>query len=543
MTIATQVMIIGAGPTGLTLAVDLRRRGIDCLVIERDPVPHRHSRGKGLQPRTLEVLEDLGVLPDILEHGVQRQVINVYKDRRRLPAMAVGAATQRPEIAHPNIVMIPQWRTCAVLAERLRELGGTITYGRTLRDFTGDHDGVTGTIQHADGAEEPFTADYLVGCDGGGSTVRKGLGIAFEGESRPSARYLLGDVIIEGLQPYTGNDHSAALASHAWIGSDGSFLGLAGLPEGGGFQIGAGVELGGSIGPSVETLQRLLRERTGRPELSISEATWLSDFTVNVRLAERYRDGRVFIAGDAAHVHPPTGGQGMNTGIQDAYNLGWKLALVLTGRADERLLDTYQAERRPIARDVLAKSTDILDVIATKNPVISLLLERILLPLLARPTINRALLGRVSQIDVGYRGGPLAGQDGRHRLRPGDRAPDALVIDLRDGQEVRLHRLLTGPEFVLLHWGRQPIPGLPAEIRELRVHDDPDPADGPLTVRDHRGTLARAYRPGPGEAILIRPDGYLIQRWPAGHRPSAPSLRHAGIPESDPGRGLSEVSR
>ncbi len=506
MTAHTQVMIIGAGPTGLALAVALRRHGVDCLVAERDSGPHRHSRGKGLQPRTLEVLRDLGVVEEVLRFGEHRQQVRLYKDRRQVADLSVGLAEPRADLPYPNIVMLPQWRTGEILARRLTGLGGRVDYGLRLTELTADDHRVTATLVDDQGTTRSVTADYLVGCDGGRSTVRRLLGIGFTGQSRAADRYLLGDVTIDGLRPLT-DDHR--LASFAWLGSDGSFLGLAGLPGGDGFQIGASVGTDGPAEPAVEPLQRLLTERSGRSELKITGATWLSDFTVNLAMADAYRAGRCFLAGDAGHVHPPTGGQGMNTGIQDAYNLGWKLAYVLAGHAGEPLLDSYPAERMPVARDLLRRSTDILDTMITDNPAKAFLVDRIILPLLSRPAINRAVLGRVSQIDLGYPDSPLsAGRAGRARIRPGNRAPDGLVVD-EAGDETRLHSLLDRTRHTLLHWrDAWPDAGLPAWIARRHLAD-PD------------GRTRRRYGAGPDEAIIVRPDGYLAWRGtPAELRPA-----------------------
>lgn len=525
MTITTDVLIIGAGPTGLTLAVDLRRRGVDCLVIERAVEPHEQSRGKGLQPRTLEVLDDLGVIDDILQYGEWRQQVSLYKDRKRLALLPVGLAEPRADLPYPNIVMLPQWRTCTILADRLRELDGDVQHGWTLEDFEQSDAGVSVSMINTTGDHEEVEARFMVGADGGHSRVREQLGISFDGESRPSARYLLGDVIIDDFPPQS----SSAISSHAWFGSDGSFLGLAGLPGTGTWQIGASIGLDDELEPSVETFQRLLDERTGRDDLPVVEATWLSDFTVNVRLAETYRRGRVFIAGDAAHVHPPTGGQGMNTGIQDAYNLGWKLGRVLEGRADISLLDTYTAERRPVAAGVLEKSTDILDVVMSDNPIVATLIQRVVLPILSVPAINRALLRRVSQIDVGYRGGPLAEESGGRGLRPGDRMPDAPVTDLRAGRTVRLHDLLRGAHFVALSWTEDPIEG--DDPRHWRIVDTvADDGGVTPTLHDHQRALRRTCRPRQDEVLLIRPDGYLAWRSPATELHSAwPLSQRTGV--------------
>lgn len=515
----TDILIVGAGPTGLTLAVDLARQGVAATLVEALPALPRQSRGKGLQPRTLEVLDDLGVVEAVLAHGSWRQEITLFKDRRRLARLAAGLAEPGPDVPYPNIVMIPQWRTAEILRDRLVELGGTIRLGTRLDGFAADAAGVTATLVGPDGGRERVTARYLVGCDGGRSTVRRELGATFAGATRATQRYLLGDVTVPGWEPAA----DGTVRSHAWFGSDGTFLGLAGLPGTGQWQIGASIPPDDELDPSLATLQRLWDERTGHRHVRLADPTWLSNFQVNVRMVDAYRHGRVFLAGDAAHVHPPTGGQGMNTGIQDAYNLGWKLGACLRGAAPG-LLDSYESERLPVARGVLERSTDILDVVMSPNRAVAFAVQRVLLPLLGLPALNRALTARVSQIDVGYRGGPLAA-DGpaRGRLRPGDRAPDASLVDAATGRGLRLFDVFRGTHCTLLLVGaaaaRNLDPAaLPADLRCCVIADSAGegPAgpvgDAGSVVRDHDRTFRRAYRAAPGTALLVRPDGYLAWR-------------------------------
>ena len=530
MTTRTDVLIVGAGPTGLTLAVDLARRGVDAVLVEAESELPRQSRGKGLQPRTLEVLDDLGVVDEVLAHGEWRQQITLYEDGRRLARLPVGLAAPRPDLPYPNIVMIPQWRTTGILAERLHALGGAVRFGTRLDGFTAGPDDVQAVVTTPSGDREEVHARYLVGCDGGRSPVRHAIGVAFDGVTRDTARYLLGDVTVPGWSP----DDDESVHSYAWLGTDGSFLGLAGLPGTGQWQIGAGIDSDSEAEPSLTALQRLWDERTGRTDVRLADPTWLSDFRVNVRMVDSYRRGRVLLAGDAAHVHPPTGGQGMNTGMQDAYNLGWKLAAALRG-APDGLLDSYEAERLPVARGVLEKSTDILDVISSRNPAVAFLVRRVLLPLLSRPAVNRALTSRVSQIDVGYRTSPVVVDElSRGSVRAGDRAPDAVVGDAATGQQVRLFDVFRGPHATLLLFGAAAAAhldstALPAELRCCLVHDGPPPAGWTAqVVHDHDRTVHKAYRAAAGTALLVRPDGYV------GWRTRAPStaavLDHLPLP-------------
>ncbi|WP_433167140.1 FAD-dependent oxidoreductase [Kribbella sp. CA-247076] len=511
MTTQTDVLIVGAGPTGLTLAVDLARRGIDAMLVEQAPQLPRQSRGKGLQPRTLEILDDLGVVGEVLARGEFRQFITLHKDRRRLAQFDAGVAEARADVPYPNIVMLPQFATTGVLAERLKELGGSIEFGTRLDRLVVAADGATAELIGADGERRTVAARYLVGCDGGRSFVRKAVGASFAGETRETQRYLLGDVSAPGWVV----EDARGVHSHAWLGSDGSFVGMAGLPGTGQWQVGASLDPGDDAEPSLEKLRQLWERRTGHSGLALTDPTWLSNFQVNIRRVESYRFGPVFLAGDAAHIHPPTGGQGMNTGMQDAYNLGWKLGACLRGAADS-LLDTYQAERLPAARRVLEKSTDILDVVMSRNPLVAFGVQRVLLPLLGRPAINRKLLGKVSQIDLGYRDGPLAvDQLTGGRVRPGDRAPDAVVVDAATGARLRLFDVFRGPHFtLLLHGWRGGIEQetLGDNVRGCLIADGESSGWNGFVVRDSEGSFRSGYRSKPGTALLVRPDGYIAWR-------------------------------
>ncbi len=514
------VLIVGAGPTGLTLAIDLARRGVDAMLIEAADALPRQSRGKGLQPRSLEVLDDLGVIDAVLGHGQARQDITLYRHGRRLARLPAGLAEPRPDLPYPNIVMIPQWRTTTVLAQRLHELGAKTRYGTRLESFTAEDDAVRAVLATPDGGRQDVSAGYLVGCDGGHSLVRRTLGLEFAGTSDETQRYLLGDVTVPGWEP----EADGAVRSHAWLGTDGSFLGLAGLPGTGQWQIGASIPADDDLQPTLKVLQRLWDERTGYHQARLSDATWLSNFRVNVRMVDTYRRGRVLLAGDAAHVHPPTGGQGMNTGIQDAHNLSWKLAACLHGHPDA-LLDTYQAERLPVARRALDQSTDILDVVTSRNPLVRFVVQRLALPLLSRPAINRRLTGRVSQIDIGYRDGPLADDElSGGRVRPGDRAPDAHLVEAATGQTATAVRPAARP-------------ALDAAARRRRRRPPPrhrrPPRRGAHLLDRNRGSdlvrRARGSRPrrdlSPGLPGTTR------------HRPAHPPRRLHPLAHTGPARG------
>jgi len=464
----TDVLIVGSGPTGLTLAVDLARRGVSFRIIERDTQGRggdagqaylAGSRGKGLQPRTLEVFDDLGVIDEILRTGEVYPLIRIYAGR--LPVWKAHMHKhQEPTEAtpYPMTIMQPQWRTERILRDRLAELGGKVETGVELVEFSQDADSVSAVLRDASGQTSTIRASYLVGADGGRSAVRKTLGIGFLGETREEERMVLGDVKIEGL---------ARDEWQVWINPLRMRLKAAvcPLPNTDTYQLTAPIAPGVEPDLTIEGFRRLLAEGSGRRDVRLTELIWASVYRVNIRMVDRYRSGRVFLAGDAAHVHSPAGGQGLNTGVQDAYNLGWKLARVLAG-GPESLLDTYEAERKPVAESILGLSTKLHDR-AGKG---------------GRKALKRD--EETSQLLLTYRGGPLA--EGDHG---GDRMPDG-HCRLADGTRARLFDLFRGPHFTLL--ATKPAPALEGrdDVRVCNVD-----------------SLGEGY--GDTAYVLVRPDGYI----------------------------------
>ncbi|MGD0298310.1 MAG: FAD-dependent monooxygenase [Bryobacteraceae bacterium] len=379
----TTVLIAGAGPTGLTLALDLARRGIRMRLIEASSTPFEGSRGKGLQPRTLEIFEDLGVIQPILAAGAIYPKFRIHFGPCSLRAGSLGSSKQPTEsVPYPNIWMVPQARTEAILRERLRALGLEVEFGKSLDTFTQNEHGVEATLSTG----ETVHAEFLVGCDGGHSTVRRTLGLRLEGEAIDEKPVLIADLEIAGLDRRDW---------HIWPFAKGGAIGLCPLPNTPLFQFTAKAEA------AARGIEDLVRCVTGHP---VERVAWKSIYRPSARMVDRYRVGRVFLAGDAAHVHPPSGGQGLNTGVQDAYNLGWKLAHVARGGPDS-LLDTYESERLPIAAAVLGLSKRLLKTRSLKRG------------------------DRTDQLALHYRSSPLSSGVTLGNLHPGDRMPDARLDD------------------------------------------------------------------------------------------------------------------
>jgi 2-polyprenyl-6-methoxyphenol hydroxylase-like FAD-dependent oxidoreductase len=470
----TNVLISGAGAAGLTLAIELARRNVSFRLLDKLPQPFQGSRGKGIQPRSQEVFEDLGILDRVVAAGGVYPPQREYRDDGSYEeSLVMEPQDPTPDEPYHIPLLVPQFLTEAVMRERLAELGHRPEFGCELVSFGVDHDGVNARIVRADG-EEQLRSRYLIGADGGKSFVRHTLDIGFPGKTL-GVRAVVADVILEGL----GRD-----AWHRFNeGSMEKQMSLCPLAGTGLFQLQAPVPIEGEIDLSAEGLTAMVAARTGHTDIVIRSVSWASAFNMNARLADRYRDGRIFLVGDAAHIHPPTGGQGLNTSLQDAYNLGWKLSAGLSG-APDALLDTYEEERRPIAAQMLGLATKLLDA--------------------AKRGVRRR--GReVHQLDIGYPESSLALEKPERSggVLAGDRAPDAPLYGAA-GQPVRLFKLLQGSHWTLLGYEADRT-SAPSARADLHIHTIGVCGD----LIDKEGHLRAGYGLELGDWVLVRPDGYV----------------------------------
>jgi 4,5-epoxidase len=556
------VLIVGAGPTGLALACDLRSRGIDVLIIDKATGPATTSRGLGLQARGREILDRLGALGDLPKRAVHAQATNVYVGKQRIIRFVVETQLGRINL---GALLISQAEVEAALRKRLTELGGTVLWRHEAIAATQDNTGVDVTVRTSDG-ESSMAADWLIGCDGAHSQVRKMMDVKFEGRPFPES-LILADVQMSWDRPATEGS--------VWLHSDGMFL-VVPLP-GGIWRISAELRpddpmakaghgamsatsesLPVSNAEVLDRLQIFLRDRVGDTETRISNPSWISIFRFHRRLASAYRNGRMLLAGDAAHIHSALGGQGMNAGLGDAFNLGWKLSLVAQNRASIRLLDSYQAERRPVAADVVKNTSRAWDIFLGRTPFDRLFRDLLFLTLMRLPAIQRRWIDSGSQLRVTYRRGPLARAASNLRPPPifrrgpvvGDRGPDAVCRLLPAGtpttlgeqaracwtflffgnseisqrSSVQAARCCLGDDFQV--FSIQP-PNVNGTASEARTESD-------AALEDHLGELARAYHASKSTAILLRPDGHIGWRSSRGEtRALAAWLRAALNGEDD----------
>ncbi|GAA1133951.1 monooxygenase [Streptomyces javensis] len=473
------VVVVGAGPVGLLLAAELRLVGVDVTVIERAAARSPHSKALTLHPRSLEVLAMRGLAEPFVREGVP------------VPTGHYGGLPVRLDFSvldtrFPYTLVLPQLRTEQLLEERLLALGGEIRRRHRALEVRQDADGAEVDVAGPDGTYTLRTA-WVVGCDGAGSAVRTSAGIDFPGTGTTTTG-LLGDVVLDAppSAPSVDNEYGGFLI----------------VPLADGHHRIAGSTRESATIPAdrpltFEELRGHVRRVAGT-DFGMRAPRWLSRFGNAARQAARYRDGRVLLAGDAAHMHMPMGGQGLNVGLQDAFNLGWKLAAVCQGRAPDGLLDTYHAERHPVGAALLENTQAQTVLGATHTPDAQALRSVFGRLLATHPAVNRQFAGELSALDLAY---PA---DGAADRLTGTRAPD---LGLDGAPEPSLYPLLADGRFVLLDLGPEgdagrergdalatagAIAGSPDRIRAVSAR--------PTTTHD--GWAGR-------RTVLVRPDGHV----------------------------------
>ncbi|NML29440.1 FAD-dependent monooxygenase [Paraburkholderia antibiotica] len=544
---ASPVLIVGAGPTGLAAAMSLARAHIPVRLIDKAPQPNPYSRAVGIQARTLELLEQHRLIEPFLDLGHRARVANLFSNGMRLAQLDFDPLHTR----YPYLLFLDQSVTERLLTEHLATLGVSVERGVELTTFLQGSASIEATLRHADGRSETIRPSYLIAADGAHSSIRHRLGLSFEGKTLEQS-FLLADLHAETDWPEDefhifasgeglvalfpmGHGRHRLIADHA-VGGIGSVLPATPAVAGGDASTSSNPSAEAVPPPSLEHCKALIARRV-RERVDVSDLAWSSYFRVNSRMVDRLRVGRVFLAGDAAHVHSPAGAQGMNTGIQEALNLGWKLARVIRGAAPNRLLDTYHAERHPIERDVLRQTGFITQMAEADHGPLKLLRERVMPVLAALGPLRDAARATISELSIQYRRSPLTLErvlDGGPRA--GERAPDALV-HVVDGPLGRAPGVgcifdLHDPAFFSLFLLVPPLPVddtpldpaakhapppdpevekiaaeverlLPGAVRIWRVTD---------TTGDGAPALAESYGRTRPSFYLVRPDGYISVR-------------------------------
>ncbi|MEU9147938.1 FAD-dependent oxidoreductase [Streptomyces sp. NPDC048349] len=504
---AAQVLVVGAGPVGLTAAHELARRGLRVRLVDGADGPARTSRAVAVHPRTLETFDQMGVVEPVIASGRRNRAFTMFARGRKL--VRLDADYSSMPTRYPYTVIIEQTRTEAVLREAVARLGVRVEWGVRLTDLTQDPSGVRARLERADGTREEYEVPWLVGCDGGHSTVRKQLELPLLGES--SETWELADApVTTGL----------AQDSIYWVHTGRQAMMMVPYSREGHWRLLDTAPAGDAEGSTASRFGAKLSAGLGQ-SVRVGEPQWTSVFTFQQRMVPRMHEGRCFVAGDAAHVHSPASGQGMNTGVQEAYNLAWKLAQVVQGTAGRGLLDTYGEERVPVGKALLGSTRTATFLVQFKNVMAGLMLPVVFgvvrnVPPLRR-AIQRKVLGGMSGLRLAYPesslttpdpgiGTPAGSRASAAAARfPGDPGADALQAELRDTR-----------------WSLLCAAGGPGAAAEAAAEADAaygpwlsvrtvggSPGEGPGALPDPDGRLRQALGLVPGGWVLIRPDGYF----------------------------------
>ncbi|CAB3767119.1 FAD-dependent monooxygenase [Paraburkholderia solisilvae] len=520
----TDVLIVGAGPVGLLLATELRRDGIDACVIDQLPGRTFFCKALGVTARTLEIFDDIGVADAAIDAGVWLTGIETWQD-----GAPAGGMQVQPQGLPYGALSLAQFDTERLLEAALHQHGGRVDYGWTLERFSETADDVLARLRGPDGEAHTLRCRWLAGCDGSHSTVRAQLNLPYEGGRYPQT-FALADVDVDWALPrgpmyrFNTSDSSRAVSSLAAVPVRGSVrryrLSVIVSSE----EVAA--RLATVDAPDLDQM-RLLMQPALPDGTQLSNQRWSSVYRVSHRIAPSYGHGRAFIAGDAAHIHPPVGGQGMNTGLQDAHNLAWKLSLVARGLARAALLDSYSDERRPVGLDVVESTTRAMNNVLAQQT--------------ALPGI------RETQVLIGYRGSPIVADDGpplaAELPAPGDRLPDANgLTQAYVGHPVRLHRRIGRGRHVLIGYVDAQGVQLDAQLAAFAdasraLHAALGSASASLLIAapgctpprdetiplltDAAGAFATAFGAPGGTVWVVRPDGHIGWR---SAQPSAQSL-------------------
>ncbi|PSN14953.1 hypothetical protein C7293_09410 [filamentous cyanobacterium CCT1] len=512
------VLIVGAGPTGLLLASVLARYGVSLRLIDKRPHPSQTSKALSVFARTLEIFEQLGIAEAAIARGIPIAKIQLYAGGDALAQLSF----QSIDAHYPFVLSLPQSETEHLLESTLEPLGVQVERSVAFTELTQTDEGIVATLRHGDDQEETCEAKWLIGCDGAGSTVRDVTGLTRPGTSL-NATFDLADVQLDwDLAPD---------CFRVFYGDDG-VAGVIPLPQNHWrLIVTVPPEAEPREEPDLDWVERAVQGRSRRP-VHLSNPIWSSRFSIRQRMVDSVRQGRVLLAGDALSSHSPLGGQGMNTGLQDAYNLGWKLALVVQNQAHSTLLDTYGVERLPVSRALLTTTAWGTRFMMMQNPVLQPI-RRVVMGLALRADwVEHRLVSTLSELTVHYRNSPI-GQEGGgtfSQLQVGDRAPD---VRLQQGNHpIRLVQVLSPQQFTLLLFtaetsaaedlarlfqlardGAAQFPGwVTGQVIQLGNVKAERASDQPPILLDVDGEAHRRYGVQQPSLYLIRPDGYIGYR-------------------------------
>lgn len=521
----TDVFICGAGPVGLTLGIECLRRGMSVRLVDRMEKPADKSRALGVWSATMEALDRMGCSGDLDQRALRAHSAQLSYGGKILGTMNfAGKITSR----YNELRLLAQTETEDVLRKRLEALGGSVEYGTELLRFSETDGLVNLTVRHGIQAESETSAKWLVGCDGAHSVVRHGLGLEFHGTAMDET-FLIADVAVEPAQDL----HTLQID---W--QPASVLAVFPIRDG---MLRLVISRNPKMDPAAPVTMDEIHDALalhGRKDWKLSRSEWLTSFRINERLVDTYRIGKVLLAGDAAHIHSPAGGQGMNTGIQDAVDLGWRLGLLARGCGNEDLLlSSYSEERRPVAQSVLRDSTAMTRLALTKNPILARA-RNVAFFLAAKTSKFQTKFARsLCGLDLSYSGTPLIDDDQLwpedwldYGTQPGNRVPEVPIFDPANNTQLTIHDLLnhTGHTLVLLS-GRRPSAKCLKKLADFeRVSTtsvDPDdlhivriwrgkevPDSDGYWFLDNSGEAHWAFAAEAASVVLIRPDARVALR-------------------------------
>lgn len=534
MTKQLDILIVGAGPTGLTAAIEAVRHGLSVRIIDKNATRSIHSKALVAHARTLEIFHDMGLIDNVLAHGQIFKALNIHDQKKQMTRIVFEDLNWKDAL-YPFWLSIPQSDTEMCLEEKLAELGVLVERDIELIALEQYDDCVFATLKHADGQQETVTSAWMLGSDGARSTTRKLLNLDFEGHADDEV-FILADVKMETELP---EDEGYNILS-----ADGVVL-IVPLPQADYrrliFHMPA-LKLEDNPDITLDSLQSLLDERT-QLSMTLREVGWTSGFSVKHFVASKHREGRVFLAGDAAHIHSPVGGQGMNSGIQDAYNLIWKLALVHHAQANPILLDSYEAERHQVAESLIKRVSIATQIITAHHPVSQAIRNQIGNILVNSDTVQNQLGRNVAMLDIHYHDSPVVKEDvvvsSFHKItnslggnghsfanapQAGYRAVNVmrkeesmlfdylhgihhtLLIFMGEQAPASIKTLLTFAEHVKKHYQ--------ADIHPLIIVNNDNSSHEQLdnSLMDANGAIHRAYGAEQACLYLIRPDSHIAYR-------------------------------
>lgn len=436
---APDVFVVGAGPVGLTLASELARHGVRCRIVDKTPGTKNISKALVLHVRTQEVFEAMGAIDEAKAQSKPLHQVELHAYGKHIGHWRLDGL----DSPYPSPVIIGQNRTEHILEQHLKSFGVSVEWQVEATGFQQDADGVAVRLRHADGQEEIARAQYVIGCDGSKSMVRQTLGLLFEGDRYEAEQFIQADAKIRWSLPKGVSYLFLTEAGYMMVIEmpDDIVRVFISLPD---------TDPSNHAEPTLKEVEDALN-RLGQTDAELYDPVWLARYRTSHRRAPRFREGRTFLAGDAGHVHVPIGGQGMNTGIQDAFNLAWKLAYVIKGAARPEMLDSYDAERHPVAVALLSGTDRAYRNILHPSELLQNA-ARLFGPfILSLEPVQTRFRNTLAELEIGYKDSPIAeDHGGSSGPATGERAPDAVIVTLPAKETVRLFELFRGTHWTLL---------------------------------------------------------------------------------------------